>query len=81
MFQYSLMVFFFFFIFKFIQLPNILGFVFGVLQMVLYVIYKNYKTDIDDHKLPETKADVVNLSTTVTSEVQVCSQPNPVENG
>lgn len=73
----------------YVALPNILGFVFGVIQMVLYVIYKNYKTVIDD-KLPETKADVVKMSTTMTSEVQVSttvtseerasSHPNAAEN-
>ena len=45
--------------------------------MVLYQIFKNYKTVIEDQKLPESKADIVNLS---TSEIQVCSHPNSDEN-
>ena len=46
--------------------------------MVLYMIYKNYKTVIDDEKLSESKADIVNLS---MSETKVCSQPNSDEEG
>ena len=46
--------------------------------MVLYMIYKNYKTVIDDEKLSENKADIVNLS---MSETKVCSQPNSDEKG
>ncbi|PIN22406.1 Multitransmembrane protein [Handroanthus impetiginosus] len=64
-----------------IAIPNVLGFSFGVLQMVLYVIYKNAKKvveeklpeiQMEDHKLPELKdqiIDVVKLSAIVCSEI------------
>ncbi|PIM99473.1 Multitransmembrane protein [Handroanthus impetiginosus] len=38
-----------------IVIPNVLGFSFGVLQMVLYVMYKNAKNTPDQQKLPETQ--------------------------
>lgn len=39
-----------------LQVPNVLGFVFGVLQMVLYLIYKNCNRVPEDQqqKLPST---------------------------
>ncbi|KAK4414115.1 Bidirectional sugar transporter SWEET12 [Sesamum alatum] len=37
-----------------IAMPNVLGFIFGVLQMVLYLIYKNGKTTlVQEKQLPE----------------------------
>ncbi|KAG2675401.1 hypothetical protein I3760_12G002600 [Carya illinoinensis] len=73
----------------YVALPNILGFISGVLQMALYVIYKNYKAGIEEgQKLPaEKEADTVNSSTTMTSSSEVhiialCSQlPNSDGNG
>ncbi|KAG7951361.1 hypothetical protein I3843_12G003500 [Carya illinoinensis] len=73
----------------YVALPNILGFILGVLQMALYVIYKNYKAGIEEgQKLPaEKEADTVNSSTTMTSSSEVhiialCSQlPNSDGNG
>ncbi|PIN02046.1 Multitransmembrane protein [Handroanthus impetiginosus] len=38
-----------------IAIPNVLGFSFGVVQMVLYVMYKNSKNTPDQQKLPETQ--------------------------
>ncbi|CAI9754677.1 unnamed protein product [Fraxinus pennsylvanica] len=60
-----------------IAIPNVLGFIFGILQMVLYVIYKNAKKVIEENlpeiqKLPELKdqiIDVVKLSAIVCSEI------------
>ncbi|KAM5571586.1 bidirectional sugar transporter SWEET12-like [Rosa sericea] len=61
----------------YVAAPNILGFSFGVAQMILYAIYRNNKTVIvDKEKLPEHKTadDIVkqiNITVLPTSEVQV----------
>ncbi|XP_024174804.1 bidirectional sugar transporter N3 [Rosa chinensis] len=61
----------------YVAAPNILGFSFGVAQMILYAIYRNSKTVIvDKEKLPEHKTadDIVkqiNITVLPTSEVQV----------
>ncbi|XP_022737561.1 bidirectional sugar transporter SWEET12-like [Durio zibethinus] len=59
----------------YIAIPNVLGFVFGLLQMVLYAIYRKYKTVvIEDVKIPEHSVDVTKLSTAMNnSEVQEMS--------
>ncbi|KAF5459589.1 hypothetical protein F2P56_019527 [Juglans regia] len=69
----------------YVALPNILGFILGVLQMVLYVIYKNHKGIEEGQKLPaaEKEADTVKSSTTTmtsSSEVHaiaLCSSQLP----
>nr|CAD1824364.1 unnamed protein product [Ananas comosus var. bracteatus] len=35
------------------KLPNVLGFLFGIMQMVLYVAYKDVKPITQEYKLPE----------------------------
>ncbi|PRQ39829.1 putative SWEET sugar transporter [Rosa chinensis] len=56
-----------------IALPNVLGFVLGLLQMLLYAIYRNRKQVIVDpeKKLPASEhvKNIVILSTIATSEV------------
>ncbi|URD91971.1 Protein RUPTURED POLLEN GRAIN 1 [Musa troglodytarum] len=37
----------------YVALPNVLGFIFGVLQMVLYVAYRNQEKTMVEQKLPE----------------------------
>ena len=61
-----------------LQIPNVLGLIFGVLQMVLHCIYKDKKKVnlIEEQKLPSSeqiKADVDKLDTIVLTEVQVVS--------
>lgn len=51
------------------QLPNVLGFLFGVAQMVLYVMYKGAKKLMLEQKLPEQVTDIC-LSTLETPEVR-----------
>ncbi|KAF8408461.1 hypothetical protein HHK36_007614 [Tetracentron sinense] len=64
----------------YVALPNILGLIFGVLQMVLYVIYKNRKRGREEHKRPEHII-VVRLSTMGNSGVHpIDTPPNCDEN-
>lgn len=56
----------------YIALPNTVGFVFGIVQMGLYVFYKNVKKVLEEPKLqqlPEHIIDVVKLSTIVCPEL------------
>ncbi|XP_057484708.1 bidirectional sugar transporter NEC1-like [Actinidia eriantha] len=65
----AIMWFFYGFLIKdfYIATPNILGFAFGIAQMVLYMIYKDYKKQV----IPEVKIQdlgttvIINLSTTI----------------
>lgn len=65
------------------QFPNIVGFVFGIVQMVLYIFYKNAKKVLEQPKLQELSGhiiDVGKLSTMVCPEVlnQIVLHPNDV---
>lgn len=65
------------------QIPNVLGFIFGVLQMVLYMIYKNPKKAVEPklHELSEHVVDVLKLSTMVCTELSaVVPQLSTMEN-
>ncbi|KAK3018001.1 hypothetical protein RJ639_004377, partial [Escallonia herrerae] len=71
-----------------VAIPNVLGFIFGVLQMVLYAMYKNAKKAIehklpefhnqviilDDHKLPELKEQIIDV---VELSAMVCAEMIP----
>ncbi|PON95705.1 Bidirectional sugar transporter SWEET10-like [Trema orientale] len=71
-----------------VAIPNVLGLIFGVLQMVLYVMYRKNKTVVllEEQKLPEqVKADVDqkldnnNSHTVMMAEVQVISSNSKPE--
>ncbi|XP_020111254.1 bidirectional sugar transporter SWEET14-like [Ananas comosus] len=49
---------------KYVAIPNILGFLFGIMQMVLYIAYKNKRPMIEEYKLPEQVVEIVKLSVT-----------------
>ncbi|KAJ8759408.1 hypothetical protein K2173_006928 [Erythroxylum novogranatense] len=52
-----------------ISLPNILGFLLGLVQMVLYAVYRNASEVMEEQKLPENLKTIVILSTLGASEV------------
>ncbi|XP_021286574.1 bidirectional sugar transporter SWEET12-like [Herrania umbratica] len=61
----------------YITIPNVLGFIFGLLQMVLYAIYRNSKVVTKEVEVPEHSIDVTKLSTVMNSEVQeMSSEPD-----
>ncbi|XP_022974322.1 bidirectional sugar transporter SWEET10-like [Cucurbita maxima] len=70
----------------YIALPNVVGFMFGIIQMILFMIFKNAKKSIPIkeepnpqlHQLSEQKMDVVKLGTMVCTELSPVAalQPN-----
>ncbi|XP_009385515.2 bidirectional sugar transporter SWEET14-like [Musa acuminata AAA Group] len=57
----------------YVELPNVLGFVFGVVQMVVYMLYKNNKKKKDAAvaAVPEHRVKIAELSSAPASELQV----------
>ncbi|KAL0327391.1 UNVERIFIED_CONTAM: Bidirectional sugar transporter SWEET15 [Sesamum angustifolium] len=48
-----------------VALPNVLGFFLGLLQMLLYGIFRNVKPEIEEKKLPEQVINIMVLGTPV----------------
>ncbi|OAY48003.1 bidirectional sugar transporter SWEET10 [Manihot esculenta] len=69
----------------YVAIPNTLGFLFGIVQMVLYLIYRNpKKLPVEDPKLRELSehiVDVAKLSATLCSEITTVVVPQPIDNG
>ncbi|URE37574.1 bidirectional sugar transporter [Musa troglodytarum] len=55
----------------YVQLPNVLGFVFGIAQMLLYIIYKKKKNVVVEPTVPEHVLKIAELLATPASELQV----------
>nr|WNV59958.1 SWEET10 protein [Betula platyphylla] len=56
----------------YIALPNTVGFLFGIVQMLLYIVYKNAKKVLEDQPklhVPEHIIDAVKLTTIVCAEL------------
>ncbi|XP_068665621.1 bidirectional sugar transporter SWEET14-like isoform X2 [Aristolochia californica] len=53
----------------YIALPNVIGFTFGVIQMILYIVFKGRKKLILEEKLPEHVNNMIRLSTAGSAEV------------
>ncbi|KAE8703500.1 Bidirectional sugar transporter SWEET14 [Hibiscus syriacus] len=61
-----------------IAIPNVLGLVFGILQMVLYAMYRNHKTAvIEEDKVPQHTVDVKKLGAVLNSEAEEISSSEP----
>ncbi|CAL9111422.1 bidirectional sugar transporter SWEET14-like [Musa acuminata AAA Group] len=60
----------------YVQLPNVLGFVFGIAQMLLYIIYKKKKNVVVEPTVPEHILKIAELITTPASELQVSIEEN-----
>ncbi|XP_044501337.1 bidirectional sugar transporter SWEET12-like isoform X2 [Mangifera indica] len=53
-----------------IVMPNVLGFIFGFLQMVLYAMYRNYKPAVKDVEQAEQSIDIEKQSVSMASQEQ-----------
>ncbi|KAL2453855.1 Bidirectional sugar transporter SWEET12 [Abeliophyllum distichum] len=63
-----------------IMIPNVLGLIFGVLQVILYMIYKNKKRDAEELKLPTHVKPNLIASTDQIQPVSILPLPIPEEN-
>lgn len=63
-----------------VAIPNILGFILGLVQMVLYGFYRNAGKEKMEKKLPEHIIDMVMLSTLGTSDIHpIGAQQNGIK--
>ncbi|KAL2459615.1 Bidirectional sugar transporter SWEET [Forsythia ovata] len=62
-----------------IMIPNILGLIFGVLQIILYMIYMN-KREAEEHKLPTHVKPNLIASSDQIHPVSILPLPIPEEN-
>ncbi|KAG6634887.1 bidirectional sugar transporter SWEET14-like [Carya illinoinensis] len=68
----------------YIALPNTVGFIFGIVQMALYVVYKNANKILEEpklHHVPEHIIDAVKLTTIVCSELNPAAPLSNIETG
>ncbi|PIA41953.1 hypothetical protein AQUCO_02100060v1 [Aquilegia coerulea] len=65
----------------YIALPNVLGFIFGVLQMILYAIYKNSSKITEEKEVSEKSVATINTTAIVNSQDHVIEvQPTEDQN-
>ncbi|CAL9198445.1 bidirectional sugar transporter SWEET14-like [Musa acuminata AAA Group] len=62
----------------YVGLPNVVGFIFGILQMVLYVAYRDKNRVAIEHKLPEHIISIAKLSAEKASEIYPIDSATPV---
>lgn len=53
------------------QLPNVVGFLFGVAQIIIYLVYKNAKKDDTKTKLGNQPAEATATAVTSGSDIEL----------
>ncbi|CAK9327251.1 unnamed protein product [Citrullus colocynthis] len=64
----------------YIALPNIPGFMFGLAQMILYLIYKKYETAKEMQQLPQHSTDIVMIGDATNSDKEKQDSSLPSNN-
>lgn len=54
-----------------VALPNVGGFILGLIQMTLYAVYRNNKPVTDEKKLPENSKNIAMVATIVTDDAYI----------